>query len=104
MTFYIYSSKEIKNRKDELNVTCHCPTLTNDACISDSSSDKKETISINRASKEEFLKLTGIGEVLATKIVTYREEHGAFETVEAIKNVSGIGDALYQKIKDSLTL
>jgi len=106
MTIYIYTSKEIKSRKEEIKVVCHCPELKNDACITPNNEDKVETskVAINRAGKEEFLKITGIGEVLAERIVKYREEHGAFESIDAIKNVSGIGDALYQKIKDSLTL
>lgn len=61
-------------------------------------------ISINTATKEELLTLNGIGESKAESIVKYREENGEFKSIEDIKNVSGIGDALYEKIKNSITI
>lgn len=48
-------------------------------------------IHINLAGKEEFMALPGIGEVLAQRIVDYREEHGPFGSVEELMNVEGIG-------------
>lgn len=63
-----------------------------------------EKISINTATKEELLTLSGIGESKADAIVKYREENGEFKTIEDIKNVSGIGDALFEKIKDNITI
>ena len=59
-------------------------------------------ISINTASLEELMTLSGIGEKTATKIIEYRKEN-LFEKLEDIKNVSGIGDSLYEKIKDYIT-
>lgn len=48
--------------------------------------------------------LSGIGEAKAEKIISYRNEKGLFNALEDIKNVSGIGDALFEKIKDNITL
>ncbi len=61
-------------------------------------------VNLNQASKEELMTLTGIGEVKAAAIVQYREEHGNFQSIEAIKEVDGIKDGTYQKIKDDITV
>lgn len=50
-------------------------------------------VDINRASAEELTQLSGIGEVLARRIVDYRDAHGAFTDAEQLKNVEGIGEA-----------
>lgn len=57
-------------------------------------------IDINKASKSELMQLSGIGEARALDIISYREKHGAFKRIEDIKNVSGIKDAAFNKIKD----
>lgn len=61
-------------------------------------------VSINTATVEELCRLDGIGEVLAARIVTYRSKHGGFATLEQLKQVSGIGDARYEAIKDDICL
>ena len=63
--------------------------------------DKK--ININKASKEELTTLTGIGESIASRIISYREKN-PFTSIEELKNVSGIGEKVYEKIKDSITV
>lgn len=68
------------------------------------SGDKEEKVDINRASKEELMTLSGIGESRAEAILQYREEHGAFASIEDLKNVSGIKDGIYEKIKDKITV
>ena len=61
-------------------------------------------ISINTATKEQLMTLNSIGEAKALAIIEYRTTHGNFTTIEEIKNVSGIGDALFEKIKDYITI
>lgn len=61
-------------------------------------------ININTASKEQLMTLPGIGDARANDIIRYREESGGFQTIEDIKKVSGIKDAAFQKIKDSITV
>lgn len=61
-------------------------------------------ININTAGKEALMELPGIGEVLAQNIITYREKHGGFSSIEEIKEVNRIGDKLYEQIKDSITI
>jgi len=63
----------------------------------DSSSLK---ININTASVQELCKISGVGEALAQRIVNYRLQNGKFESVEDLKNVTGIGDKKYDSIKD----
>ena len=57
-------------------------------------------ININTATISELVTLSGIGEGTAIKIIDYREKNGQFKSIEDIKNVSGIGDAKYESIKD----
>ncbi len=59
-------------------------------------------ININTASLEQLQQLTGIGPTIAQRIIDYRSKVGAFSTPEDIKNVKGIGEARYQKIKDQI--
>ena len=48
--------------------------------------------------------LTGIGEKKALDIIEYREKNNGFKNIEDIKNIKGIGDSIFDKIKDRLTL
>lgn len=57
-------------------------------------------INLNTATLEELDTLPGIGPVLGQRIIDYRQEHGGFQTVEEIINVSGIGEKTYAKLAD----
>ena len=61
-------------------------------------------VNINRATVEELDILPGVGPSTAQKIVAHREEHGDFQTIEAIMDVSGIGDAKFNQMKDLITV
>ena len=61
-------------------------------------------IDLNVASVDQLDTLPGIGQALATAIVTFREEHGPFESIEEITNVSRIGPATFEKIRDLVTV
>ena len=61
-------------------------------------------ININTASIQELTSISGIGESRAQAIITYREQHGNFNDIEGIKEVDGIKDGLFQKIKDKITV
>lgn len=61
-------------------------------------------IHINQASQEELESLPGIGPVIAARIIAYRDENGPFSKLEAIQNVSGIGPATFEQIKDFITI
>ncbi|MCD6023005.1 MAG: ComEA family DNA-binding protein [Actinomycetia bacterium] len=61
-------------------------------------------ININSASATELETLSGIGEVLAATIIEYREQNGPFATVEELMDVSGIGPATLEEIRDQVTV
>lgn len=68
------------------------------------STQEKLMININTASQAEFEKLPGIGSSIAIRIVNYRKENGKFNTIEDIKNVSGIGEAKFNNIKNYICI
>ncbi len=59
-------------------------------------------IDINLAKAEELTALDGIGEKLAERIVEYRLANGPFQHRYDIMNVSGIGNGIYEKIKNNI--
>ncbi len=95
------SSSEIVNKVEEKII---CPDSDNDGCINKTgSSSETNKVNINTASISELTKLTGIGEGKAKKIIEYRKNN-KFEKIEDIKNVSGIGNSLYEKIKEDIEI
>lgn len=65
----------------------------------ESTQTTSKVVNINKANQEELMTLPGIGESTAQKIIDYRKENGKFQTIEDIKNVSGIGDSKFNQIK-----
>ena len=59
---------------------------------------------LNQATISELTTLSGIGESIAEDIVNYRNKNGKFKKKEDIKNVPGIGESKYSKIKDKITV
>lgn len=123
MVIYFFTKAEIEARKTVNEVVCEvpkceCETIVVEECTSNNntntnSTDKKEDtpkeetnkkVSINTGSLEELTTLNGIGEAKAKSIIEYREKNGPFKALEDIKNVSGIGEAAFEKIKDNIEL
>lgn len=111
MVIYVPKKNEvIKSTTDKTTTTT--TEIPNNAAIPDNSNTSSDTssatlnlkINLNTASKEELTKLSGIGEAKAQDIIDYRNTNGSFKTIEEIKNISGIGDALFAKIKDNITI
>jgi len=68
---------------------------------------KKEVfscISINTATIEQLIRLSGIGDKTATAIIEYREQYGLFHSLEELMNVKGIGKVKFETIKDEICL
>lgn len=61
-------------------------------------------ININSANLEELKKISGVGDVKAQSIIEYREKNGGFKSIDEIKNIDGIGEKTFEKIKDKITL
>ena len=65
---------------------------------------ERTLVNVNTATAEELELLTGIGPALAEEIVSYRDEHGAFETPEELMNVKGIGEGKLNAFRAEITL
>lgn len=114
----IYTKEEVKKIKSGnvviqyIEKECNCPEYENSACIdpdtliNDNSNedDSNNKISLNKATLKELQTLSGIGESKAKAIIEYREKNGLFKSIEEIKNVKGIGDAVFNKIKENITI
>ena len=72
--------------------------------ISTTESSESGLVNINTADAEMLKTLPGIGDAKAADIIAYREEHGAFSSIEDIKNVSGIGESIYNRISSGITV
>ena len=115
MVIIVHSKSEItdftKTKEKEKSIALNCTKesydLVNEACINEV---KEETvtnsnlISLNAATKEELMTLSGIGEKKAIDIISYRELNNGFKTIEEIMNISGIGETLFAQIKDYITV
>lgn len=67
-------------------------------------SQGQEKININQADVTDLDKLSGVGPVIGQRIIDYRKNNGSFKSLEEIKLVEGIGEALWNKIKDQISL
>ncbi len=63
-----------------------------------------ERININTAQEADLIKIKGVGPVLAGRVIEYRKKQGPFKYPEDIKNVSGIGEKTFEKIRDAITV
>ncbi len=115
MVIIIYSKEEVadfkKTKEIEKQVSNKCirkdsDSLVNDACIedSDTTGTNSSLVNINTALVDELKTLPGIGESKAKNIIDYRNSNGPFQSIEDLKNVDGIGDGLYDQIKENITI
>ena len=69
-----------------------------------SSAQDDGKVNINTANEAQLQTLTGIGQTRAQAIISYRQTHGAFQSIEDIQNVNGIKSGVYEKIKDDISV
>ena len=69
-----------------------------------SSAAAMAAVNLNTATKEELVALPGIGPAKAQAILDYRASHGAFKSIEEVKDVKGIGAKRFEKLKGDLTV
>ena len=85
--------------------TIHTQTRTEPALRENGNGETKEgtPVNINTADQETLMTLPGIGEVLAGRIIDYRKKHGAFQSIDEITQVEGIGNGIFSRICTSIT-
>lgn len=118
MVIIIYTNEEIRTFVEGnktikyIDKTCICPKVQNDGCIEKEktiTNQKEETkkepgiINLNTATKEELETLPSIGAAKAENIIEYREKT-PFSKIEDIQNIKGIGKAIFEKIKNRITV
>lgn len=70
----------------------------------ESAKEAVELVNINTADKDTLMTLPGIGNAKAESILSYRQQHGRFQSIEEIKEIPGIKDSVFQQIKDRITV
>lgn len=81
----------------------HIHIPTKEIFLSQNAAAQSDLVNINTADAERLATLKGIGAALAQRIIDYREQNGAFKTVDEIKNVRGIGEKKFAAFKDKIT-
>ncbi len=72
---------------------------TESTIVNADKNDTNKKININTAQKDDLKKIAGIGEAMADRIIEYRQKNGKFKNIEEIKNIKGIGEGKFEKIK-----
>ena len=111
MVIIIYSKEQVRKytetKKEEQKKQELCnEEVQNDACIEENKEEKEQTskININTATLEQLQTLPRIGEAKAKNILAYRKKNGGFKKIEEIKEISGIGESIFDQIKDYITI
>lgn len=84
--------------------TLHESSSKKSTKASQSSASNIGKVSLNTASAQQLQQLNGVGAKKAEGIVEYRNQHGAFKSIEELQKVKGIGPKLFEKNKAQLTL
>lgn len=109
MVIIIYSKSEVKNfvkvKEEEKEKQIACKNDVNDSCVdNDTKPNVSKKISINTATIDELTSLNGIGKEKAEAIINYRQTNGKFKNINELLNIKGIGESIFEKIKDNITI
>lgn len=94
---------ELENTKEELSKENNQSKENKIENTKEEIIEENKLVNINTATIDELQTIKGVGESKAKSIIEYRKEN-KFTKIEDIKNVSGIGDSLFEKIKDYITI
>lgn len=124
MVVYVYTKYEYSmlNKNNNGQKECNCSDINLDNCLVNGNSvinsnentddrgenvqseEESKKININTATLEQLKTLNGIGDAKAKLIIDYRNEHGIFNSIDDLKNISGISDKIFEKIKNNITI
>ncbi|WP_169056953.1 helix-hairpin-helix domain-containing protein [Bacillus pumilus] len=90
----IYVRKQGEAERDTQTVGASVP----------SGNEKSQGVNVNQADAAELQTINGIGPAKAEAIITYREEHGEFQQIEDLLNISGFGEKTIERLKNELTV
>ncbi|MFI8723533.1 helix-hairpin-helix domain-containing protein [Bacillus altitudinis] len=66
--------------------------------------EQSQGVNVNQADAAELQTINGIGPAKAEAIIAYREEHGEFQQIEDLRNISGFGEKTIERLKNQLTV
>lgn len=89
---------------ESIEVESSSDKLQNQVMSQNLESESDGKIDINKATVEDVDKISGIGPVLAKRIIEKRDELGGFKTIEELKEVEGIGEKKFSNIKNEVII
>lgn len=92
MVITVYTKEEVEQEQKQASIQ------------ENTASQQSTKISLNTATLEELSTLPGIGEAKAKIIIEYRQTCGPFTKKEELKNIKGIGEAIYAKLENYITI
>ncbi len=104
MKIYIPTRQEKEDKKEETYVTTQSGVTTVQEERREETNNQNTKVNINTATQTQLETLPGIGPSTAIKILEYRKEKGKFKKIEDLKEVSGIGEAKFNKVKELISI
>lgn len=110
MVIYIFTKEEFETKiscsiKNEYDGEITEEIIQKKSIIQETEEEKKETkYNLNNVTAKELETIPGIGESKANSIIEYRTQKGKFHSIEELKEIPGIKDGIYEKIKDYFTI